>query len=241
MDRSIVPLERGDPGSPARNPEAGSGSGGTGPPTAGNRGVFHGLRQTSTPLINPLRIGTGPAAGNMAARLEPSREELLEVNICDRGVGSEEESGVFSHSAEDFCGFQQWIHNDTSSSSSSPRPAELRDPEPAAPRSSIVDCLLVELYDAFSGGGGRRTADSWDSSTGSGSDTLPARSSSGCGFLQELQERHTRRLQMTYLAQKGERGRAGAGGPCAVRKGLLPGSDQNPVLKLKLQKVMKWV
>ncbi|XP_027899059.1 TBC1 domain family member 30 isoform X3 [Xiphophorus couchianus] len=140
----------------------------------------------------------------MAARLEPSREELLEVNICDRSVGSEEESGVFSHSAEDFCGFQQWIHNDTSSSSSSPspRPAELRDPEPAAPRSSIVDCLLVELYDAFSGGGGRRTADSWDSSTGSGSDTLPARSSSGCGFLQELQERHTRRLQMTYLAQK---------------------------------------
>uniref|UniRef100_A0A3B5QG56 TBC1 domain family member 30 n=1 Tax=Xiphophorus maculatus TaxID=8083 RepID=A0A3B5QG56_XIPMA len=140
----------------------------------------------------------------MAARLEPSREELLEVNICDRSVGSEEESGVFSHSAEDFCGFQQWIHNDTSSSSSSPSPrlAELRDPEPAAPRSSIVDCLLVELYDAFSGGGGRRTADSWDSSTGSGSDTLPARSSSGCGFLQELQERHTRRLQMTYLAQK---------------------------------------
>ncbi|XP_008399864.1 TBC1 domain family member 30 isoform X3 [Poecilia reticulata] len=143
----------------------------------------------------------------MAAGLEPSREELLEVNICDRSVGSEEESGVFSHSTEDFCGFQQWTHNDTSSSSSSPssRPAELRelrDPGPAAPRSSIVDCLLVELYDAFSGGGGRRTADSGDSSTGSGSDTLPARSSSGCGFLQELQERHTRRLQMTYLAQK---------------------------------------
>ncbi|XP_043964985.1 TBC1 domain family member 30 isoform X3 [Gambusia affinis] len=141
----------------------------------------------------------------MAARLEPSREELLEVNICDRSVGSEEESGVFSHSTEDFCGFQQWTHNDTSSSSSSSpssRPEELRDPEPAAPRSSIVDRLLVELYDAFSGGGGRRTADSWDSSTGSGSDTLPARSNSGCGFLQELQERHTRRLQMTYLAQK---------------------------------------
>lgn len=180
----------------------------------------------------------------MAARLEPSREELLEVNICDRSVGSEEESGVFSHSTEDFCGFQQWTHNDTSSSSSSSpssRPEELRDPEPAAPRSSIVDRLLVELYDAFSGGGGRRTADSWDSSTGSGSDTLPARSNSGCGFLQELQERHTRRLQMTYLAQKGERGRAVAGGPCAVRKGLLSGSDQNPVLKLKLQKVIMWI
>ncbi|PWA22204.1 hypothetical protein CCH79_00017435 [Gambusia affinis] len=205
LDRSIVSSERGDPESPAQNSEAGSGSGGTGPPAAGSRGVFHGLRQTSTPLINPLRIGTGPAAGNMAARLEPSREELLEVNICDRSVGSEEESGVFSHSTEDFCGFQQWTHNDTSSSSSSSpssRPEELRDPEPAAPRSSIVDRLLVELYDAFSGGGGRRTADSWDSSTGSGSDTLPARSNSGCGFLQELQERHTRRLQMIYLGQK---------------------------------------
>ncbi|XP_054876733.1 TBC1 domain family member 30 isoform X4 [Poeciliopsis prolifica] len=133
----------------------------------------------------------------MAERLKPSREELLEVTICDRSVGSEEDSGVFSHSTEDFCGFQQWTRNDTSSSSPSSRPAE-----PAAPRSSIVDCLLVELYDAFSGGGGRRTADSWDSSTGSGSDTLPVRSSSGCGFLQELQEGHTRRLQVTYLAQK---------------------------------------
>ncbi|KAM4523613.1 TBC1 domain family member 30 isoform 3-T3 [Fundulus diaphanus] len=148
----------------------------------------------------------------MASRLEPNREELLEVSICDHGVGSEEESGVFLHSTDDFCGFQQWTNNDTSSSSSSSSsyPAQQEfcgdpapqgsDPEPTAPRSSIVDCLLVELYDAYSG---RRNADSWDSSTeASGSDAFLGRSNSGSGFLQELQERHTRRLQMSYLAQK---------------------------------------
>ncbi|KAM4712445.1 TBC1 domain family member 30 isoform 2-T2 [Anableps anableps] len=146
----------------------------------------------------------------MAARLGANRKELLGANICDRGVGSEEESGVYTHSTEDFCGFQQWTHNDTSSSSSLPPsssscPAEqevCRDCEPTAARSSIVDCLLVELYDAYSGGG-RRNADSWDSSTeASGSDAFLGRSNSGSGFLQELQERHTRRLQMNYLAQK---------------------------------------
>ncbi|XP_036004865.1 TBC1 domain family member 30 isoform X1 [Fundulus heteroclitus] len=148
----------------------------------------------------------------MASRLEPNREELLEVSICDHGVGSEEESGVFLHSTDDFCGFQQWTNNDASSSSSSSSscPAQQEscgdpapqgsDPEPTTPRSSIVDCLLVEIYDAYSG---RRNADSWDSSTeASGSDAFLGRSNSGSGFLQELQERHTRRLQMSYLAQK---------------------------------------
>uniref|UniRef100_A0A671XC99 TBC1 domain family member 30 n=1 Tax=Sparus aurata TaxID=8175 RepID=A0A671XC99_SPAAU len=70
------------------------------------------------------------------------------------------------------------------------------------PRCSIVDCLLVELYDTYSGGS-RRNADSWDSSTeASGSDAFLGRSNSGSGFLQELQEKHTRRHQMNYLAQK---------------------------------------
>uniref|UniRef100_A0A8C4GKC2 TBC1 domain family member 30 n=1 Tax=Dicentrarchus labrax TaxID=13489 RepID=A0A8C4GKC2_DICLA len=71
-----------------------------------------------------------------------------------------------------------------------------------APRSSIVDCLLVELYETYSGGG-RTNVDSWDSSTeASGSDAFLGRSNSGSSFLQELQEKHTRRHQMNYLAQK---------------------------------------
>nr|XP_019965359.1 PREDICTED: TBC1 domain family member 30 isoform X2 [Paralichthys olivaceus] len=69
-----------------------------------------------------------------------------------------------------------------------------------APRTSIVDCLLVELYETYSG---RRNLDSWDSSTeASGSDAFLGRSNSGSSFLQELQEKHTRRHQMNYLAQK---------------------------------------
>ncbi|CAL8242286.1 unnamed protein product [Merluccius merluccius] len=76
---------------------------------------------------------------------------------------------------------------------------------PTGPRASIVDRLLVELYDACGGGGGMRGrhADSLDSSTeASGSDAFPGRSNTGSNFLQELQERHTRRHQMNYLAQK---------------------------------------
>lgn len=155
-------------------------------------------------------------------------EELLKVDICDRGVASEDESGVFVNSAsslqEEFSGFQQWAsppHRDAPSppgqgagtpagtaaqraraapGSDAERPADaLR-----APRSSIVDCLLVELYETYSGGS-RRNADSWDSSTeASGSDAFPGRSNSGSSFLQELQEKHTRRLQVTYLGQKGK-------------------------------------
>lgn len=68
-----------------------------------------------------------------------------------------------------------------------------------------MDCLLVELYETYSGGS-RRNADSWDSSTeASGSDAFPGRSNSGSSFLQELQEKHTRRLQVSYLGQKGRR------------------------------------
>lgn len=156
-------------------------------------------------------------------------KELLEVDICDRGACSEDESGVFVNSAsslqEDFSGFQQWAspavspHRDTSSpprQQSSSGAAAQRAPTTAdsdaecpedglrAPRSSIVDCLLVQLYQTYSGGS-RKNVDSWDSSTeASGSDAFPARSNSGSSFLQELQEKHTRRLQVNYLGQKGK-------------------------------------
>ncbi|XP_048012430.1 TBC1 domain family member 30 isoform X1 [Megalobrama amblycephala] len=65
--------------------------------------------------------------------------------------------------------------------------------------SSIVDCLLVELYDTYS-----NSVRGVDSSTeASSSDAFLGRSNTGSNFLQELQEKHTRRHQMKYLAQKG--------------------------------------
>lgn len=136
---------------------------------------------------------------------------------------------------DDFSGFHQWTSpaespNDTSSSPGEQEPVASEHGAPPgavtatqtthtpgdsdsedhadglkAPRTSIVDCLLVELYETYSGGS-RRNADSWDSSTeASGSDAFLGRSNSGSSFLQELQEKHTRRHQMNYLAQKGER------------------------------------
>ncbi|XP_029317708.1 TBC1 domain family member 30 isoform X2 [Cottoperca gobio] len=166
----------------------------------------------------------------MASEVKLNGTELLEVNICD-SVCSEDESGVFVNSVasfqDDFSGFQQWTNpaespNDTSS----PPGQQVPTGEHGAPpgtrrtstagdsdseflgdgvkslRSSIVDCLLVELYDTYNGGS-RRNLDSWDSSTeASGSDAFLGRSNSGSSFLQELQEKHTRRHQMNYLAQK---------------------------------------
>eukprot|EP00064_Thunnus_orientalis_P022322 superscaffoldBa00007422_g22515 len=133
---------------------------------------------------------------------------------------------------DDFSGFQQWTSPAESPTDTSSPPgqqehgaappgiaaaaaaAALRtntagdsDSEPQgdglrAQRSSIVDCLLVELYETYSGGS-RRNVDSWDSSTeASGSDAFLGRSNSGSSFLLELQEKHTRRHQMNYLAQK---------------------------------------
>ncbi|KAM9705782.1 TBC1 domain family member 30 isoform 2-T2 [Menidia menidia] len=160
--------------------------------------------------------------------------ELLEVDICDGGACSEDESGVFVNSAaslqDDFSGFHQWTFPAESPNDTSSSPGEQEIPsEGAAPpgtvtaaqrtetagdsdseslgdgvklRTSIVDCLLVELYETYSGGS-RRNVDSWDSSTeASGSDAFLGRSTSGSSFLQELQEKHTRRHQMNYLAQK---------------------------------------
>lgn len=160
----------------------------------------------------------------------PGKPELLEVDICERSaVCSEEESGVFLDSAapsqDDFAGFlQHWTgpsesrppgaHTSTSTSTSISTFTSTTAPERGCEspedngalvaRSSIVDCLLVELYETCSGGS-RRSADSWDSSTeASGSDAFLGRSNSGSSFLQELQEKHTRRHQVNYLAQKGE-------------------------------------
>lgn len=172
----------------------------------------------------------------MASRVKVNGNELLEVDICDGGLRSEEESEVYAHSAaslqDDFSGFQQWTSPTESSNDTSSCPGEQEVPRERGqppgtftatqrtnaagdsdsesvgdavrtPRASIVDCLLVELYDTYSGGS-RRNADSWDSSTeASGSDAFLGRSNSGSSFLQELQEKHTRRHQMNYLAQKG--------------------------------------
>ncbi|XP_028980972.2 TBC1 domain family member 30 [Esox lucius] len=69
-----------------------------------------------------------------------------------------------------------------------------------APRFSIVDCLLVELYDTYSST--RRRVDSLDSSTEASSSEPLCRSNTGSSFLQELQEKHTRRHQVNYLSQK---------------------------------------
>lgn len=161
----------------------------------------------------------------MASELRINGNELLEVVNFAASL------------QDDFSGFQRWTSraesaNDTSSPPGQQRaPSEHRAPPGTvtatqridtaddsdsesqgdgvkAPRTSIVDCLLVELYETYSGGS-RRNADSWDSSTeASGSDAFLGRSNTGSSFLQELQEKHTRRHQMNYLAQKGE-GRVG--------------------------------
>ncbi|MGH0168218.1 UNVERIFIED_CONTAM: hypothetical protein FKN15_054086 [Acipenser sinensis] len=74
---------------------------------------------------------------------------------------------------------------------------------PLSPRSSIVDYLLIELYDTYTCNS-RKSADSVDSSTeASGSDAFLGRSNTESNFLQELQEKQTKRHQMQYLAQKG--------------------------------------
>ncbi|KAK0138471.1 TBC1 domain family member 30 [Merluccius polli] len=151
----------------------------------------------------------------------------------ESGVVSVNAATSLSDDDDFFSAFQQWrateparakelllLLSDTSSSSSvaAARAQQVPDQDlshgtaddgggsPTGPRASIVDRLLVELYDACGGGGGGmrgRHADSLDSSTeASGSDAFPGRSNTGSNFLQELQERHTRRHQMNYLAQK---------------------------------------
>ncbi|KAF3859369.1 hypothetical protein F7725_021768 [Dissostichus mawsoni] len=158
--------------------------------------------------------------------------ELLEVDICDGVCSEDESGvfvNCVSAFQEDFSGFQQWTNSTASTYDTSSPPGQQvpstgeHGAPPAAVRTSaagdsdsettgdgvkfirsrsIVDCLLVELYETYNGGS-RRNLDSWDSSTeASGSDAFLGRSNSGSSFLQELQEKHTRRHQMNYLAQK---------------------------------------
>ncbi|XP_055046911.2 TBC1 domain family member 30 isoform X2 [Misgurnus anguillicaudatus] len=130
---------------------------------------------------------------------EVGKEELKEIDICDN-IGSEEESGVFLNSdasyIDGFSAFHRWVSNRRLSSDGNYEDDEQR----ASRTSSIVDCLLVELYDTYSINGFRGV----DSSTeASSSDAFLGRSNTGANFLQELQEKHTRRHQMKYLSQKG--------------------------------------
>nr|XP_055046911.1 TBC1 domain family member 30 isoform X2 [Misgurnus anguillicaudatus] len=130
---------------------------------------------------------------------EVGKEELKEIDIRDN-IGSEEESGVFLNSdasyIDGFSAFHRWVSNRRLSSDGNYEDDEQR----ASRTSSIVDCLLVELYDTYSINGFRGV----DSSTeASSSDAFLGRSNTGANFLQELQEKHTRRHQMKYLSQKG--------------------------------------
>ncbi|XP_019753023.1 TBC1 domain family member 30 [Hippocampus comes] len=130
-----------------------------------------------------------------------SELQLWGVDICEEDLAG----------ADAFSGFQRWIGPAGSpggSRSASPTPPPPPPPPPAndsgddaaTPRTSIVDCLLVELYDTYST---KRNVDSWDSSTeASGPDAFQGRCNAGSGFLQELQEKHTRRHQVNYLARK---------------------------------------
>ncbi|XP_030643760.1 TBC1 domain family member 30 [Chanos chanos] len=157
--------------------------------------------------------------------------DLKEIDICDGDICSEAESGVFVNSGafctNEFSPFRKWAptgHDDinitvpdTNSESTNgtnttfsvlssncariPANESDEDDSRALSRASIVDCLLVELYDTYSSN--KRNVDSLDSSTeASSSDAFFGRSNTGSSFLQELQEKHTRRHQMNYLAQK---------------------------------------
>ncbi|XP_055009941.1 TBC1 domain family member 30 isoform X2 [Boleophthalmus pectinirostris] len=163
----------------------------------------------------------------MASKGKLDKTELLEVDICDDSGLCFEESGFVNSpcaSRDVFEDFQQWTGPTSFSSNTSAiqeqqkvlpgaasgnaRPetsgsdCDGEGPEiSGASRASIVDCLLVELYDTYSGGSRRQ--DSWDSSTeASGSEAFMCRSNPASSLLQELQEKHTRRHQRNYLAQK---------------------------------------
>ncbi|TSK13216.1 TBC1 domain family member 30 [Bagarius yarrelli] len=162
--------------------------------------------------------------------------DLRDVDICDAGLESDQESGVFENSlgvlAENRPGLQDAhfyyhlkSHPESGNKTFTGLPTKRalvtdgavcleplcheawtrheEDDDRTVCRSSIVDCLLVELYDTYSSGKGLRSADSLDSSTeASGSDAFLGRSNTASSFLQELQEKHTKRHQRNYLAQK---------------------------------------
>uniref|UniRef100_A0A671T0P6 TBC1 domain family member 30 n=1 Tax=Sinocyclocheilus anshuiensis TaxID=1608454 RepID=A0A671T0P6_9TELE len=165
--------------------------------------------------------------------VEVAKEELKEIDICDICSEEEESGVFLNSGAsylDGFSAFHKWASKGRSVSdgycecaktasvslckcAKVPHGAaagEIRmerggggvysDEEDlrASRASSIVDCLLVELYDTYSNVRGV------DSSTeASSSEAFLGRSNTGSNFLQELQEKHTRRHQMKYLAQKG--------------------------------------
>uniref|UniRef100_A0AAV2IT81 TBC1 domain family member 30 n=1 Tax=Knipowitschia caucasica TaxID=637954 RepID=A0AAV2IT81_KNICA len=122
------------------------------------------------------------------------------------GVKESEFAKAPCESRDGFADFQHWTgadpqqvlpgvdpwNPDSDSGGEAPR---------SAPRASIVDRLLVELYDTYSAA---RRQDSWDSSTeASGSEhTALCRYSPASSLLQELQEKHTAAHQRNYLSQK---------------------------------------
>ncbi|XP_070997756.1 LOW QUALITY PROTEIN: TBC1 domain family member 30 [Oncorhynchus clarkii lewisi] len=168
-------------------------------------------------------------AENVAELLEI---DICDGDICSEGEsGVFINSGTGASLLDGFSAFQQWTgpssrsssgHNNTDFVSKRPRETsspslypqnglgsgagdrvtlgELQGQDLRAPRSSIVDCLLVELYDTYSSA--RLSVDSPDSSTEASSSELFCRSNTGSSFLQELQEKHTRRHQVNYLSQK---------------------------------------
>ncbi|XP_052366791.1 TBC1 domain family member 30-like isoform X2 [Oncorhynchus keta] len=168
-------------------------------------------------------------AENVAELLEI---DICDGDICSEGEsGVFINSGTGASLLDGFSAFQQWTgprsrsssgHNNTDSVTKRPRETsspslypqnglgsgagdrvtlgELQGQDLRAPRSSIVDCLLVELYDTYSSA--RLSVDSPDSSTEASSSELFCRSNTGSSFLQELQEKHTRRHQVNYLSQK---------------------------------------
>ncbi|XP_042168698.1 TBC1 domain family member 30-like [Oncorhynchus tshawytscha] len=168
-------------------------------------------------------------AENVAELLEI---DICDGDICSEGEsGVFINSGTGASLLDGFSAFQQWTgpssrsssgHNNTDFVSKRPRETsspslypqnglgsgagdrvtlgDLQGQDLRAPRSSIVDCLLVELYDTYSSA--RLSVDSPDSSTEASSSELFCRSNTGSSFLQELQEKHTRRHQVIYLSQK---------------------------------------
>ncbi|XP_031676692.1 TBC1 domain family member 30-like [Oncorhynchus kisutch] len=168
-------------------------------------------------------------AENVAELLEI---DICDGDICSEGEsGVFINSGTGASFLDGFSAFQQWTgprsrsssgHNNTDFVSKRPRETsspslypqnglgsgagdrvtlgDLQGQDLRAPRSSIVDCLLVELYDTYSSA--RLSVDSPDSSTEASSSELFCRSNTGSSFLQELQEKHTRRHQIIYLSQK---------------------------------------
>ncbi|XP_066575538.1 TBC1 domain family member 30 isoform X2 [Amia ocellicauda] len=159
----------------------------------------------------------------MASQVHISQNELLEIDIC-----SQVENDVFSGFHQWVPGHKTRLlkgNNDFADTNNTARPSqdqvpntEVRDDmehintehlyEDNAEtsfvlRSSILDGLLVELYDTYISSS-RKSVDSVDSSTeASSSEAFLGRSNTGSNFLQELLEKHTRQHQMKYLTQKG--------------------------------------